>query len=60
MNIIEQFDKFIIMQYWKLCLFGLANQSLKSLSSLNSIFDTVASETTDKIKCFYSSKLHLS
>jgi len=31
---------------------ALANQSLKSLFSLNSIFDTVALETTDKNKRF--------
>ena len=33
---------------------ALANQSLKSLFALNSIFDTVALETTDKIKLFDS------
>jgi len=33
---------------------ALANQSLKSLFALNSIFDTVALETTDKIKRFDS------
>ena len=33
---------------------ALANQSLKSLFALNSIFDTVALETTDKMKLFYS------
>ena len=33
---------------------GLANQSLKSLFGLNSIFDIVALETTDKIKLFDS------
>ena len=33
---------------------ALANQSLKSVFALNSIFDTVALETTDKIKLFDS------
>ena len=33
---------------------ALANQSLKSLFALNSIFDTVALETSDKIKLFDS------
>jgi len=33
---------------------ALANQSLKLLFALNSIFDTVAFETTDKIKPFDS------
>ena len=33
---------------------ALANQSIKSLSALNSICDTVALETTDKIKLFDS------
>ena len=37
---------------------ALANQSLKSLSSLNSIFDIVVLETTDKIKLF-DSLVHL-